>query len=119
MAYYHLFWDDTKQEPHIVKQGFNFFAFLFGAFYFLYKKAFISAGAFFAASVALSAINLFFELPEAIWVCISMAFNVYVGFDASDCLYGDYCKSGYRYLKSDFYASKDQAIADIFTKKSL
>jgi hypothetical protein len=117
MAYYHLFWDDKKQEPFVVKSGFNFFALFFGSFYFLYHRAWISAGAFFVANFALVILQSLIILPETIWVLISMAFNFYVGFDAADCLFGEYHKKGYRYLKSDFYPSKHQAIADIFKLK--
>lgn len=117
MAYYHLFWDDKKQEPHSVKSGFNFLACFFGLFYFLYHRAWISAGAFFAANLALVFLQSVIMLPQSLWVFVSLVFNLYIGFDGSDCLFGEYHKKGYRYLKSEFYASKEQAIADIFKLK--
>ncbi len=118
MAYYHLFWDSKNQEPYIVKSGFKFFAFLFGSFYFVYCRAWISAGAFLLANIAVLALQALFPSQEFLQAVMSLSFSVYMGFDASDCLFGEYSKKGYRYLKSDFYPSKESALLAIFKLKS-
>jgi hypothetical protein len=118
MAYYHLFWDSKNKEPYIVKSGFNFFAFLFGFFYFVHYRAWISAAAFLLANIAVFALQALFPSQEFLQAIMSLSFSVYTGFDASDCLFGEYSKKGYRYLKSDFYSSKEKAILEIFKLKS-
>ncbi len=119
MAYYHLFWDDTTQRPYVIKSGFNFFAFFFGFLYFIYHRAWISAAAFFSASIAIVIIQTVFHIPEMVQYFMSLAFNLYIGFDASDCLLGEYCRKKYRYLTSNFYASKDYAVSETFKMKAL
>lgn len=114
MAYYHLFWDSKKQKPYIVKSGFKFFAFLFGCFYFVYYRAWISAGAFLLANIAVMALQSLLPEQESLQMIMSLLLSTYIGFDAADCLFGEYCKKGYRYLKSDFYSSQEQAILEIF-----
>jgi hypothetical protein len=114
MAYYHLFWDSKKQKPYIVKSGFKFFAFLFGCFYFVYYRAWISFAAFLLANITVLALQSLFPEQEFLPMIMSLLLSTYIGFDASDCLFGEYFKKGYRYLKSDFYASKEQAILAIF-----
>lgn len=114
MAYFHLFWDDSKNEPHITKAGFNFWAFFFGFFYFLYRSAWISAGAYFAANIFINTLQVIFDLPEGISLFTSFLLQIYIGFDASDCLVGEWHRKKYRYLTSDHFSSKELAAENAF-----
>ena len=114
MAYYHLFWDNKKKQPHVIKAGFNFYAFIFGFIYFFYNRAWITAGAFFCLALMVSGLQTLFSVSEVMQVFLSVAMSIYIGFDAEDCLFGEYKKKGYQYLKSDFFTSLKQAEAIIF-----
>ncbi|MFT6071777.1 MAG: hypothetical protein ACJARD_001374 [Alphaproteobacteria bacterium] len=116
MKYYHLFWDAENKKPYIVKSGFNFFAFFFGSLYFVYYRAWFSAGAFFAASFLLVILQIMFKIPEFLSIIMNLVFHIYIGYDAADCLFGEYHKKGFQHLGSDFYTSQEHAIAAVFEK---
>jgi|GEM_PF-5818127 len=117
MAYYHLFWHDTENKPVIVKSGFNFFAFIFTFFYFIYHRAWYSFGVFFSASIVVFVLQIILVLPSPFSLAIDFIFNLYIGLDANNCLFGEYHKKKYRYLTSDFYASYEEAIKKAFDLK--
>lgn len=117
MAYYHLFWDPEKEQPHVIKTGFNFLAFFFTFFYFLFYRCWISAGAFLAANVALQILITVLQVPEVPAFLIMLIYQIYIGLDAADCMYGEYHKKGFKYLKSGFYKSKEHAVANVFELK--
>lgn len=90
MKKYHVFYNEHTHDARIIKYGFNIFAFLFDAFYFLYKRAWKSALMWFAGGVFIAVVGeVLLHLPPLAFAAIRTAYNVYCGFEAADCLVGE------------------------------
>ncbi len=90
MNKYRVFYDERTEQAEIIRYGFSFWAFFFNIFYFLFKGAWRSALMWMAGGFFLSILGeAVFKLPEAVFLIISLVFNVYCGFEAADCLIGE------------------------------
>lgn len=110
MKKYHLFWNKDTAEPIVVKSGFSWLGFFFGAFYAAYLRAWKTMGLFLIGSLFITAITVFFGLDDVYSAILNLTYNVYIGFDFSDCVYGEFqTKKNLEYLGSDFATNKDHA----------
>lgn len=97
MNFYNIFLkNDDKgvvKDVILLKEGFNIYPFIFGVFWFLYKKCYISV-------IILTIINYVINtfVNTGYYIAIYVGIALLMGFESNRILIKKYIKSDYKYL---------------------
>lgn len=87
--------DATLDKPIFIREGFNFFAFVFTFFWALYQRLWGFALVFFLANVGIVFAIRFGLLNDVSATIVQIALQVMAGFQANDFLRAKLSKKGY------------------------